>query len=198
MPDCPFSRPPVPPRHALLHCYSKARAGARSPQLGAGQGQSKQLEVLRKPLSTALECSRRMPRAAGSIPAGDPLGSPAISRGCWAFPLPPVPHVPSVCPSGVSGRCGAELGHRPVELLHRALPSLWYEIPCPLGSCPHPQQCPHPVYKPVIDRTVPLRGLPEGLLGVVRCCPHLGSDWAYTPAPIWARPWHMPMTSRSP
>jgi hypothetical protein len=31
VPDCPFSRPPVPPRHALLHCYSKARAGARSP-----------------------------------------------------------------------------------------------------------------------------------------------------------------------
>jgi len=31
---------------------------------------------------------------------------------------------PRVCPSGVSGWCGVELGHRPVELLHRALPGL--------------------------------------------------------------------------
>ena len=69
----------------------------------------------------------------GSIPAASTFRSSAISTGCWAFSLAPLPHVPSVCPSGVSARCGVELGHGPVELLHRALPGLWREVGVPQG-----------------------------------------------------------------
>jgi DNA-binding transcriptional LysR family regulator len=93
---------------------------------------------------------RALPAKAPHLILESGLGSLAISKDCWAFLLPPVLHVPSVCSSGVSGQCGVELGHLspllggrpgqayaprrqcPPQPVHPARPA-W---PCPPGRAP--------------------------------------------------------------
>jgi hypothetical protein len=80
-------------------------------------------------------------KAAGSIPAASTLRSPVIPRGYWAFSLASFSRVPSVCPFGASVRSGLEVGHRKVELLHGARPSLGGQVGIALchldGRVPH-------------------------------------------------------------
>ena len=68
-PGCPLPGPPGSLRGALLHCYSRPALERSQHTSARSREQRKRLELLRKPLSTALERSRRKPPAAGSIPA---------------------------------------------------------------------------------------------------------------------------------
>ena len=110
-------------------CPSSVVRGG-TPGNGEGRGGMANPREIKAIAGNSVSCLR-FPIAlpTGSSPVLLARGSPATSTGCWAFSFPSFPPVPSVCRSGVGGRSGVELeGHRPVKLLHRALPGLRREV----------------------------------------------------------------------